>query len=64
MDGNEMIIIDRLARIEVKLDEALQGYQDHEIRLRSLERWKYALPASLFIALASAGATIVQFVGK
>lgn len=26
---------------------------DHELRLRNLERWRYALPTSLIIAMAS-----------
>lgn len=32
---------------------------DHENRLRSLERWRYALPASALVAMASAAAAIV-----
>lgn len=31
--------------------------EDHEKRLRSLERWMYALPASLLVAVLSAAFT-------
>ena len=37
--------------------------QDHEQRLRSLERWKYALPTSLFMAGASLVAVFLQIKG-
>lgn len=32
---------------------------DHEARLRALERWRYALPASALIAAGSATAAVV-----
>lgn len=34
---------------------------DQEPRLKSLERWRYALPASAFAALASAGVAIASW---
>lgn len=39
-----------LVRIESKLDRAID---DHEKRLRSVERWMYALPPTLILAVAS-----------
>lgn len=39
-----------LQRIESKLDRAID---DHERRLRSVERWMYALPPTLIMAAAS-----------
>jgi hypothetical protein len=36
---------------------------DHEDRLRSVERWKYAVPTALIGALASAGITISKAIG-
>lgn len=33
---------------------------DHESRLRSLERWKYALPGSLLLAIASICIAILE----
>ena len=49
-----------LARIEVKLDMALKDSADHETRIRSLERWRYALPVALLITLVSTVSTIIQ----
>lgn len=44
----------RLARIETKLDTIVQHLMDdHEARLRSLEKWRYALPPTLVLAVAS-----------
>lgn len=36
---------------------------DHEQRLRSIERWKYAVPPSLILAVVSTIVTIVQSKG-
>lgn len=43
-----------LVRIDTKLDIALRQQEDHEGRLRALERWRYALPTSAVLAVASA----------
>lgn len=52
----------RLARIEVKLDMMIERLNevrtDHEARLRTLERWKYAIPASAVMAATSAAVAI------
>ena len=56
--------LERLVRIETKLDlhfqsietwksEVEQTNADYESRLRSLERWKYSIPASLLTAAIS-----------
>lgn len=37
-----------------------QLIKDHETRLRQLERWKYALPSSLMLALASVVIAILE----
>lgn len=37
-----------------------QLIKDHESRLRQLERWRYALPTSLFLAVASVILAIVE----
>jgi hypothetical protein len=51
-----------IARMEVKLDGLIETNktrgEDHENRLRALERWKYALPVSAFGAVLSAAVTI------
>lgn len=51
----------QLGRMEGKLDVLVVQFgaerervTDHEQRLRALERWRYALPTSLIIAVGSA----------
>ena len=56
-------ILDKLDAIEdqnrvvliaiTRLEEQVRAVPDHEIRLRSLEHWKYGLPATAFTALVS-----------
>lgn len=44
----------RLARIETKLDTVVSRLvDDHEERVRALERWRYALPVSFLFSVAS-----------
>jgi hypothetical protein len=45
------------------LRDTVTDVRDHESRIRSLERWKYALPASLFLALAGL-ADHIPHIGK
>lgn len=47
----------RLSQIEGKLDKALD---DHEKRLRKLEGWMYALPATVFASGASLIVALVK----
>jgi hypothetical protein len=56
MESGSSSELERLVSIEAKLDIALQRLHDHEARLRTLERWNYAIPASL---LSAAGAILV-----
>lgn len=37
---------------------------DHESRLRSLERWRYAVPTAVLGTVVSAGITIANAIGK
>jgi hypothetical protein len=70
-----MMIAERLARIETTLegirrdrDEMVKwiesGRDDHEKRIRGLERWKYMLPSALVTGLVSAGVTIYGQIGR
>lgn len=60
-----------IARIEGKIDvlvlqigaERERG-TDHEVRLRGLEKWRYALPTSIALALASVGAQILPLIQR
>lgn len=56
VDNPEMALL--LVRIETKLDVALTQQQDHEGRIRSLERWRYALPTTALLSLASVATSI------
>lgn len=51
------VISQRLDEIDRKLDKTLD---DHEIRLRRVEKWVYALPPTVLIALGTAIATILN----
>lgn len=56
-------IYDKLCVVEDKVNAMTpQGEKitDHEVRLRSLERWKYSIPASLVIAAAAIVTTLFR----
>jgi hypothetical protein len=70
-DGFMMLVAERLARIEATLesirrdrDEMQRDRDDHETRIRGLERWKYMLPSSLIAAVASAAVTLYGQLGR
>ena len=55
-------IYDRLVSLEVKVDrlagladlsipESLKVHNDYESRLRSLEKWRYGIPAGILIGI-------------
>lgn len=55
-------LYDELTVLRTELRDAtsaLKSLGDHETRIRQLERWKYALPASLIASLASLIAALV-----
>ena len=67
----QMLVVERLARIETVLesisrdrDEMRKDRDDHESRIRGLERWRYMLPASLTGAFVSAGVAIYGQIGR
>ena len=49
-----------LDAIDAFTKAAQDVHADHETRLRSLERWRYALPASIILGLGSAAAAITS----
>ena len=66
-----MLVAERLARIETHLesirrdrDEMQKEREDHESRIRGLERWRYMLPSSLVTAVISAGVTVYGLLRK
>lgn len=70
-DGFTMLVAERLARIETILEsmrhdraEMQKERDDHETRIRGLERWRYMLPSSLITAVISAGVTVYGIIGR
>lgn len=61
MTENERLI---LARLETKIDMLLVRDADKETRMRLLEKWRYALPTSIALALASVGAQIFPLIQR
>ena len=56
---------DRLTRIEVKLDLALTNHQDHETRIRTLEKARWPLPSlAVLIALGSMITALIGLLAK
>ena len=69
--GFSMLVAERLARIEAILEgmrhdraEMQRERDDHEARIRGLERWRYMLPSSLLTAVISAGVTVYGLIGR
>lgn len=48
----------------VGVAEELKDLPDHEQRIRSLERWRYALPATLISSIVAAAAAVVGAWGR
>lgn len=65
---NERGIGERLAVIEVHIKELVEVNksrgEDHERRIRAMERWMYALPPALLISVASIALTLVAILRK
>jgi hypothetical protein len=57
--GNGFTNKEILIRLEEKVDKILD---DHEKRLRILERFRYGVPASLIAAIGSAAASAVLLI--
>lgn len=68
MEENEMNVLAQEVRavreLVIRMDERMNMVQDHEARLRGLERWRYALPSALFIAIGSAIAALAPLFVK
>lgn len=76
----ELVVEVRAMREQlIRMDERMNMVQDHETRIRNiesfqvadhngrlvaLEKWKYALPASLFLGLASTATVLFNLLGK
>lgn len=59
-------IRERLARIETKLDRIIDGpagLDDHEKRLRRIEKWMFILTGAAATAGSSAGVIVSKLLG-
>ena len=61
-DGQEVLAL-TVARIEVKLDQALASHADHEIRIRRLERALWMAVGAGLAGGGVAGAIAAQLMG-
>lgn len=55
-------ILGHLETVDARNRIADLAHSDYENRIRALERWRYALPASAILALASAAGTVISVV--
>lgn len=63
----DTLIVERLVRLETKLDLLLEQIKndkdrsaDHEARLRRVERWTYALPPTALVAVLAAASELLR----
>lgn len=55
-------ILGHLETVDNRNRAADLTHADFETRIRALERWRYALPASALLALASAAGSVISIV--
>ncbi|WP_344859737.1 hypothetical protein [Planomonospora alba] len=53
-------LISEVRQLTSEYKNSKQVDEDHERRIRSLERWMYAIPASVFLAIASIVVALVN----
>ena len=51
-------LVGHMEGIDQRNRAADEIHKDHEVRLRLLEKWRYALPGSIVLGLGSAGAAV------
>lgn len=54
----------RMAAVDERQLQGERVDQDHEARLRGLERWRYTMPASIVVGLGSLGTALAAFLGR
>lgn len=60
---HDVEVIDRLARMDVKLDQLLSSVGDHEVRLRALEKAKWMIVGAASAGGGAMGAIASQLMG-
>lgn len=72
-DYNEQILDElRIIRQEnretrdmvIELKGQVSGLPDHETRIRALEKWRYSLPASVFLGVCAMGTSVFNVLTK
>ncbi len=59
--GNEDVTLGEIGRTLVRIEQRLDKLgDDHETRLRRVEKWVYAVPPTLILAAASVIAAITK----
>lgn len=56
-------VYNEIQKIEARVSDMAPSVTivaDHEVRLRALERWRYALPPTIFLAVLSTVGLIVE----
>ena len=56
---------DEMARMRddmIRMSVSPTALADHETRIRSNEKWRYALPPTIFLSMASVGVTVTGLV--
>lgn len=59
--GEVIKLVVEVRQLTQELKESRKTDDDHEQRIRSLEAWKYGLPAALLMAIAG---VVLNFIGK
>jgi hypothetical protein len=59
--GEVIKLVVEMRQLTQELKESRKTDDDHEQRIRSLEAWKYGLPAALLMAIAG---VVLNFIGK
>lgn len=55
---------DSIRELAARVDSSKGTVEDHESRIRDLERWKYAIPVTLLATIAMVVAEIIRATGK
>lgn len=64
MNGRFNEIVGKLDVIDTKAETAAKTGDDHEVRLRSVERWKNALPVATLLFIATSIMGLIKVVGR
>jgi hypothetical protein len=58
------MLVGHMQAVDTRNLMADQIHTDQEQRIRALERWRYAMPASIVVGLGSLGTALAAFLGQ